>query len=116
MAINLSDISFTWQFNPLITFPTSSGHNDVVFKAFYQLTASTGSVNVTAGGFQEVLPLSPSSSFVPFDSLTSPVVQQWVEYCLGEEAINNLKNDLAEKLESKVNSPTVTKRSPWIAP
>lgn len=116
MAINLSDITFTWQFNPLVTFPTSSGYTDVVFKAFYQLTAATGSIDVTAGGFQEILPLSPSSSFIPFDNLTSPVMQQWVEDAIGEEGIANLKNDLAEKLEYKINPPTVTKRSPWIAP
>ena len=43
-------------------------------------------------------------------------MQQWVEDAIGEEGVSNLKNDLAEKLEYKINPPTVTKRSPWIAP
>lgn len=114
MAINISDVTFTWQFNPLSCYPTSSGYTDVVASVFYQLNARIGSINVTSGGHQEMLPLSPSSSFIPYENLTSPVVQAWVEDALGEEAVNNLKNDLVLKLEERVSPPIVRKQSPWI--
>jgi len=116
MALNFSDITFAWQFNPLFTCPTSSGYNDVVTKVFYQLRATIGPVSGSAGGYQEILPVSPSGSFIPFKDLTSPVVQQWVEYMLGEEGVTNIKTELAEKLEYKLNPPVVIKQSPWILP
>lgn len=114
MALNLSDITFTWQFNPLFICPTSTEHNDVVTKVFYELRATIGSVSGSVGGFQEILPISPSGSFIPFQDLTSPIIQQWVEYMLGEEGVKNLKTDLKEKLENKLNPPFVIKQSPWI--
>ena len=114
MAINISDVTFTWQFNPLSCYPTASGYSDVVASVFYQLTGRINGTSVTSGGHQEMLPLSPSSSFIPFENLSSTTVQGWVEDALGEEAITNLKNDIVVKLEDKVNPPIVRKQSPWI--
>ena len=113
MALNVTDVNYSWQFNTLECYPTASGHTDVVCKAFYVLTASTGSYSVYTGGYQN-FPLPSGGTFIPFDDLTLEIVQGWVESAMGNVYLYNIKKDLALQLDNKINPPVEKKPAPWL--
>jgi len=112
MALN---INYTWRFDVLNCYPTSSGHTDVVVETYYYLTASTGSYSVVTGDDQ-YFPLPGSgSTFIPFEDLTLDIVTGWVTGSLGEEKVNELKTNLALQLEELVKPIIIEKKpSPWL--
>ena len=112
-------VSYNWTVNPLECYPTSSEGPDYVFVAHWQLHASEEvdgvTYNATSIGTQPV-PANTGSAFIPFEDLTLPVVQGWVEESMGAEQVENLKNGLAQQIANQINPPVVTLQSPWLAP
>jgi hypothetical protein len=108
--------TYFWTINPLECYPTSSGEIDVVFTAHWQLHANE-EVNGTTYSATNIgtqsIPLH-SGSFIPFEELTLPVVQGWVEESMGEDQVNNLKASLAQQIQNQINPPVVTLQSPWL--
>ena len=110
-------VSYNWTINPLECYPTSSEGPDFVFVAHWQLhaTETVDDVTYTATsiGTQSV-PANTGSAFIPFEDLTLPVVQGWVEESMGAEQVDALKNGLAQNIANQINPPTVTLQSPWL--
>ena len=111
-------ISYFWTINPLEAYPTSSGENDVVFKAHWQFhstyTPTSGSTyNAQLIGMQNLV-YNSGSSFIPFNDLTLSQVQGWVEGAMGEEQVNNMKTILSQSINNQVTPPVVSLTSPWI--
>jgi hypothetical protein len=108
--------TYFWTINPLECYPTSSGEIDVVFTAHWQLHANEEvngtTYSATSIGTQSI-PLH-SGSFIPFEELTLPVVQGWVEESMGEDQVNNLKASLAQQIQNQINPPVVILQSPWL--
>jgi len=113
-------ITYTWTVNPLKAYPTHGGETDVVFRAYWQLNAISGSLEESGSVYQastagdEAITYHSGSEFIPFEELTLPVVQGWVEDALGEEQINNMKAQLAINIENQINPPTIILQSPWL--
>jgi hypothetical protein len=110
-------ISYNWTINPLECYPTSSEGPDYVFIAHWQLHA-TETVNgttytATSIGTQAVSG-SASGSFIPFEDLTLPVVQDWVTTAMGPEQVASLEAGLAQNIANQINPPVVTLQSPWL--
>ena len=110
-------VSYFWTINPLEAYPTASGESDVVFTAHWQLHA-TEEVDGTTYTAQSIgtqgLTYTSGSSFTPFEELTLPQVQGWVEGAMGEEQVNNIKAGLATQIANQINPPVVTLTSPWL--
>lgn len=110
-------VSYFWTINPLEAYPTASGESDVVFTAHWQLHA-TEEVDGTTYTAQSIgtqgLTFTSGSSFTPFEELTLPQVQGWVENAMGEEQVNNMKAGLATNIANQINPPVVTLQSPWL--
>lgn len=112
-------VSYNWTINPLEAYPTSSGENDVVFVAHWQLHASEVVEDVTYTATSigtQAVPLHSGSAFIPFEELTLSVVQGWVEEGMGAESVQSLKDGLATQIANKINPPVVTLQSPWTIP
>lgn len=112
-------ITYNWTINPLECYPTSSEGPDFVFVAHWQLHA-TEEVNGTTYtssciGTQGV-PANTGSAFIPFEDLTLPIVQGWVETAMGPTQVENLKTGLAQNIANQINPPVVTLQSPWLNP
>lgn len=112
-------VSYFWTINPLECYPTASGESDVVFTAHWQLHAQE-IVNEVTWSAQSIgtaaIPLHSGSEFIPFEQLTLPVVQGWVEESLGSGSVDNLKAGLAQNIANQINPPVVTLQSPWLTP
>ena len=110
-------VSYNWTINPLEAYPTSSGEHDVVFVAHWQLHASEVVEDKTYAATSigtQAIPLHSGSAFIPFEELTLPVVQGWVEEGMGAEQVQSLKDGLATNIANQINPPVVTLQSPWL--
>jgi len=111
-------VSYNWTINPLECYPTSSEGPDYVFIAHWQLHASeeySGSLYTATSIGTQGIPMH-TGSFIPFEDLTLPVVQEWVENAMGTGSVDNLKTGLAQQIANKINPPVVTLQSPWLTP
>jgi hypothetical protein len=116
MALKVTDATYTWQFLNFTCYPTASGHTDVAVNTFYSLTATIGSYNATTRGVQE-FPLPASGSvFIPFEDLTIPIVQEWVETAMGPVYLYKIKQGLVNQLDEQINFPVEYKPAPWTSP
>ena len=110
-------VSYFWTINPLEAYPTASGETDVVFTAHWQLHA-TETVDEKTYTAQSIgtqgLTYEAGTPFTPFEELTLPQVQGWVENAMGEEQVNNMKASLATNIANQINPPVVTLTSPWL--
>ena len=112
-------ISYNWTINPLECYPTSSEGPDYVFIAHWQLHASetvSGSTYTATSIGTQAVSGSASGSFIPFEELTLPVVQGWVETAMGTGSVDALKAGLAQNIANQINPPVVTLQSPWLTP
>ena len=110
-------VSYNWTINPLECYPTSSQGPDYVFVAHWQLHASeeySGSLYTATSIGTQAVPMNTSSVFIPFEDLTLPVVQGWVEEAMGTGSVESLKAGLAQNIANQINPPVVTLQSPWL--
>jgi hypothetical protein len=107
------DVTYTWNFNPLESYPTASGENDVVFLVHWQLHGVTGSYQRTVMGVQDI-PYQTGSTFTPFNELTYNTVYNWITASMGEEQMNRYKDNVYNQIENKINPPVLVQQSPWL--
>jgi hypothetical protein len=107
------DINYRWNFNPLESYPTSSGQTDVVFKVHWQLYGSTGSYDASTIGTQ-VVTYESGSTFIPFNELTYDIVYGWVTASLGQDTVTRLTASIAQQIEEKINPPVLVQNAPWL--
>jgi hypothetical protein len=110
-------VSYFWTINPLEAYPTAAGETDVVFTAHWQLHA-TETVGETTYNAQSIgtqgLTYASGSAFTPFEELTLPQVQAWVEGAMGETIVNDIKTSLAANIANQITPTVVTLQSPWL--
>ena len=111
-------ITYNWTINPLECYPTSSEGPDYVFIAHWQLHASEtvdGIVYTSTNRGVQSIPSNTGSAYIPFEDLTLPIVQGWVEDAMGVEQVNDMKTKLAQYVANQITPPTVTLQSPWLS-
>ena len=111
-------ITYTWSVGALDTYPTASDsqdpvntENDVIYKAHWTLTASTGSYQYNSIGTQ-TLDTSDLSSFTAFDSLDQATVVGWVTSSMESAmsgSVAGYKNSTSASLAELVTPSTVVK-------
>ncbi len=107
------DVTYTWDFNPLESYPTASGHTDVVFRIYWQLNGSTGSYFATSKG-AEVVTYDTGSTFIPFNELTYETVYNWITASMGIETMNQITASVYQSIENQINPPVLTQQAPWL--
>ena len=108
------DITYNWNFNPLESYPTSSGETDVVFLVHWQLYANTGSYNASAIGTQPIAALESGSTFIPFSELTKDIVYGWVTSSMASGSVDTMYASLEQQIENQINPPVLIQQAPWL--
>lgn len=111
--------NYDWQFNPLESYPTASGQTDVVFQVHWQCYASTGSIDSGSYYMEASVGVVPvnydtGSAFIPFNELTKDIVYSWVEHALGSDQIEQIKANLATRIDDKINPKVLIQSPPWM--
>jgi hypothetical protein len=106
-------INYTWNFNPLEAYPTSSGEDNVVFLVHWQLYGSTGSYQSSVIGTQPVS-YETSSVFTPFNDLTYDMVYNWMTASMGLDQMTQYEASVAQNIENQINPPVLIETAPWL--
>lgn len=114
-------ITYSWNTSNVDVYPTKTDSNsvtqsDVIWHVHWQLIATDGSHNDSAGDpirgvhFGDTdLDTSDFTGFIAFDSVTRSNVQGWVEADLGAEKIAAIKTGLNANIALKVTPITVNR-------
>lgn len=106
-------INYTWNFNPLESYPTASGEDNVVFLVHWQLYGSTGSYQSSVIGTQTVS-YETGSVFTPFNDLTYDMVYNWMTASMGEDQMTQYEANVAQQIENQINPPVLIETAPWL--
>jgi hypothetical protein len=106
-------LTYTWEFGRFLAHPALNDLSNVVYNVEYILSATDqdghGAQYFGNVGLSEPDPLV----FIPFSQLTQPAVEQMVTAALGEEAIADLKANLANQIAQQIQPATAQLPRPW---
>jgi len=106
-------ITYTWEFPRFSAHPTLNGMENVVYGIEFVLSATDGEGH-GAQVFGTVGLSEPNpDAFVPFNHLTQQQVTEWIESSMGEEVLNDYKDNLASQINQQITPVSVTLNKPW---
>ena len=109
-------ISYTWDVGTVDTYLTKDSKSDVVHNIHWRLKATDDTNKDSEGNNwsadvygSQVVDTSDLSNFKAFADLTASDVQGWVETSVGEERVQEIKDNLDAEIAKKVTPTSVTK-------
>ena len=106
-------LTYTWEFGRFLAHPVLNELNNVVYNIEFILSATDGDGH-GAQYFGNVGLSEPDQlTFIPFNQLTQPAVEQMVFQALGEEAINTFKQNLESQVLQQIEPAVAQLARPW---
>jgi hypothetical protein len=106
-------ITYTWEFGRFLAHPVLNELSNVVYNVEFILSATDedghGAQYFGNVGLSEPDPLT----FVPFNQLTQPAVEQMVFQALGEETISTFKQNLETQVLQQIEPAVAQLARPW---
>jgi hypothetical protein len=106
-------LTYTWEFGRFLAHPALNDLTNVVYNVEYILSATDqdghGSQYFGNVGLGEPDPLT----FIPFNQLTQPAVEQMVTSALGDDTVTELKQILANQIAQQIQPAIANLPRPW---
>ena len=84
-----------------------NGHEQVIYNVHWRVTKKDGEYSEGMYGVQS-LNTDDIQDFVPFEDVTSEIVEGWVKSAMGEEKVSNIEDGLDQLIEDQKNPTSVT--------
>ena len=86
-----------------------NGHEQVIYNVHWRVTKEDGDYSASSYGTQS-LNTEDIQGFVPFDDVTSEMLNNWVWTAMGEEEVSRIEDGLDYQIEDQKNpsSETIT--------
>ena len=101
------EVTYDWNCKTVDVHPQEEGQTDVVYNVHWNVTGVEGEYSVTNIGTQ-IVPLSDSSTFIPFEDLTNEIVVEWTKEAMGEETVASIETSIANQIQDLINPTSVT--------
>jgi hypothetical protein len=101
------EIAYDWNCKTVDVHPQEEGQTDVVYNVHWNVTGVEGEYSVTNIGTQ-IVPLSDSSTFIPFEDLTNEIVVEWTKEAMGEETVASIETSIANQIQDLITPTSVT--------
>jgi hypothetical protein len=108
----MSEITYTWNFNPLEVVYAVDELTNVVTVVHWQFTGHSGSFFNTQIGTIGLTP--PTGSFVAYEDLTKEIVTGWVEGTLGTDRIAEMSASVSTSIALQIAPVQGTMTPPWV--
>jgi hypothetical protein len=106
-------LTYTWEFGRFLAHPVLNDLTNVVHNIEFVISVTDqdghGAQYFGNVGLGEPEPLT----FIPFNQLTQPAVEQMVTTALGEDAITDIKSNLANQIAQQIQPTIATLSRPW---
>lgn len=104
-------ITYEWTITEIPCYPTDGNLQDVVFAAYYTVTAREGGYEASEPSCIALAP--PTGQFTPYADLTQDQVVGWVKDALGPDGVAALEANLANVLAEQINPTVAVNPLPW---
>ena len=86
-----------------------NGHEQVIYNVHWRVEKEDGEYSASSYGTQP-LNTEDIQNFIPFDEVTSEIVEGWVKDAMGEEKVSEIEESLDQQIEKEKNpsSETIT--------
>ena len=86
-----------------------NGHEQVIYNVHWRVTKEDGDYFASTYGSQS-LNTEDIQDFIPFNEVTSEMVESWVKGAMGEEEVSRIEDGLDQQIEEQKNpsSETIT--------
>ena len=107
--------TYTWDCKTVDVYPEYESNSDVVYNVHWKLSAESDQQDDEGNNYRAVifstqqLSVDDIGSFIPFADLTNEVVTNWTISALGEDEIEDYKENLDEQIENQINPISVNK-------
>ena len=100
-------ITYDWNCKTVDVHPQEKGQTDVVYNVHWIVTGVDEDYSATNIGTQ-IVPLSESGAFIPFEDLTNEIVVGWTKEAMGEDQVTEIETSIANQIEDQKNPVSVT--------
>lgn len=107
--------TYTWDCKTVDVYPEYESNSDVVYNVHWRLKAESDQQDDEGNNYRasiystQQLSVDDIGSFIPFADLTNDTITGWTTSALGEDEIENYKENLDSQIESQKNPTSVTK-------
>jgi hypothetical protein len=84
-----------------------NGHEQVIYNVHWRVTKEDDEFIGSSYGTQS-LNTEDIQDFIPFDEVTSEMVEGWVKNAMGEEEVSNIESSLDQQIEDQKNPTSIT--------
>ena len=84
-----------------------NGHEQVIYNVHWRVTKEDGDYSASSYGTQS-LNTEDIQDFIPFEEVTSEIVEGWTKNAIGEEKVSDIESSLDQQLEDQKNPTSVT--------
>jgi hypothetical protein len=105
-------MKYTWKIEDLDYLVSANGNSNVVYNIHWRLIANNNGFESQKYGTQ-LITLSDSSTFTPYENLKESDVISWLETEFGQEKIDEMKKTLTEEVKAK-ETPAILSGVPWV--
>ena len=84
-----------------------NGHEQVIYNVHWRVTKEDEDYSASSYGTQS-LNTKDIQGFVPFDNVTSEMVNNWVWTAMGEEQVTQIETTLDQQIEDQKNPTFIT--------
>jgi hypothetical protein len=106
-------ITYTWDIVQLETYPSLDGKVDSLCTVHWKLAGIDGSAMCELAGATGLNQTSTEDNFVPYSSLTKAMVLEWAKDTIGEDAVKQYEDAIANEIERRVAPKVVPRDVPW---
>jgi len=105
--------TYTWDIVQLETYPSLGGKVDALCTVHWKLSGVDGNVRCELAGATGLNQTSTEENFIPYASLTKDVVVQWVKDTLGQTAVKDYEDAIADEIQRRAAPKVVIRDIPW---
>ena len=84
-----------------------NGHDQVIYNVHWRVTKEDEDYSASTYGTQ-ILNTEDIQDFIPFEEVTSEIVENWVKESMGVEEVSDIESSLDQQLEDQKNPTSVT--------
>lgn len=84
-----------------------NGHEQVIYNVHWRVTKEDEDYFASSYGTQ-ILNTEDIQDFIPFEEVTSEIVEGWTKAALGEEEVSYIESSLDQQIEDQKNPTSVT--------
>tara|TARA_R110000787_G_scaffold82412_5_gene178119 strand:- start:711 stop:1064 length:354 start_codon:yes stop_codon:yes gene_type:complete len=107
-------ITYDWNCKTVDLHPQQDEETDVVYNVHWIVTGTSDELDSEGNPYfysnigTQLVPLDPSTPFIPFEDLTNQLVVEWTKSAMGEEQVTSIETNISNQIALLINPTSIT--------